>query len=188
MIQKIKTKKGFTIIEVVLVLAIAGLIFLMVFVVFPQLQRNQRDTQRRDDMSRFLTAVMNYQTNNRNRLPFYDSTGTVEGDGSGETTNTYKLINDYLKVAGDTFEDPSTGKTYEIYSLECEKQNNGDCELHVYQTGSGQNATNVTDLLGKITVYTNAKCDGEKPVYVQGNRKFAFTLKLEGAGTYCGQN
>ena len=39
--------EGFTIIEVVLVLAIAGLIFLMVFVALPALQRSQRDTQRK---------------------------------------------------------------------------------------------------------------------------------------------
>ena len=36
-------KKGFTIIEVVLVLAIAGLIFAMVFIALPALQRSQRD-------------------------------------------------------------------------------------------------------------------------------------------------
>ena len=40
-------KGGFTIIEVVLVLAIAGLIFLMVFIALPALQRSQRDTERR---------------------------------------------------------------------------------------------------------------------------------------------
>ena len=50
------TKKGFTIIEVVLVLAIAGLIFLMVFLALPALQRSQRDTQRKNDISR-LQAV-----------------------------------------------------------------------------------------------------------------------------------
>ena len=42
-----KNKKGFTIIEIVLVLAIAGLIFLMIFVALPALQRSQRDTQRK---------------------------------------------------------------------------------------------------------------------------------------------
>ena len=39
-------EKGFTIIEVVLVLAIAGLIFLMVFIALPALQSSQRDTAR----------------------------------------------------------------------------------------------------------------------------------------------
>ena len=43
--NKHKQKQGFTIIEVVLVLAIAALIFLMVFMALPALQRSQRDTQ-----------------------------------------------------------------------------------------------------------------------------------------------
>lgn len=61
-----KSKQGFTIIEVVLVLAIAGLIFLMVFVALPALQRSQRDTARRNDMSRVDTSLIQYQTNNQN--------------------------------------------------------------------------------------------------------------------------
>ena len=43
----LKNKKGFTIIEVVLVLAVAGLIFLMVFLALPALQRAQRDTTKK---------------------------------------------------------------------------------------------------------------------------------------------
>lgn len=64
----IKTKQGFTIIEVVLVLAIAGLIFLMVFIAWPALQRSQRDTQRRNDYSMLSTAISNYATNNGGSL------------------------------------------------------------------------------------------------------------------------
>jgi prepilin-type N-terminal cleavage/methylation domain-containing protein len=52
-----KLKTGFTIIEVVLVLAIAGLIFLMIFIALPALQRSQRDTQRKRDADRFLAAI-----------------------------------------------------------------------------------------------------------------------------------
>ena len=62
-------KPAFTIIEVVLVLAIAGLIFLMVFIALPALQRNQRDTQRKNDIGRVLTAVQKYQANNRGNMP-----------------------------------------------------------------------------------------------------------------------
>ena len=60
-----QTNPAFTIIEVVLVLAIAGLIFLMVFIALPALQRNQRDTQRKNDMSRILSQLKTYQSNNR---------------------------------------------------------------------------------------------------------------------------
>jgi prepilin-type N-terminal cleavage/methylation domain-containing protein len=90
-VQQKNKEKGFTIIEVVLVLAIAGLIFLMVFIALPALQRNQRDTQRKNDITRAQTAVNNYQTNNRNVLPTFDTA----------------FITKYLKVGGDTFSDPN---------------------------------------------------------------------------------
>ena len=62
--QEIK-QKGFTIIEVVLVLAIAALIFLMVFIALPALQRSQRDTARKNDVSIVSSAVSSWQGNNR---------------------------------------------------------------------------------------------------------------------------
>src|SRR3990167_7605821 len=66
---QLENKKGFTIIEVVLVLAIAALIFLMVFIALPALQRNQRDTARKNQMSKVLSAVTSYQSNNRGKNP-----------------------------------------------------------------------------------------------------------------------
>jgi prepilin-type N-terminal cleavage/methylation domain-containing protein len=92
-----RKQKGFTIIEVVLVLAIAGLIFLMVFIALPALQRSQRDTQRKDDLSRFTTALQNYATNNRGSLP-------VTTTAFGPSGN---FISTYLAVGGSSFTDPS---------------------------------------------------------------------------------
>lgn len=93
--------KGFTIIEVVLVLAIAGLIFLMVFIALPALQRNQRDTQRRNDLSRVQTAIQSYQTNARGALPTFDN----------------NFITSYLTINGtDTFADPN-GTNYTFGTL-----------------------------------------------------------------------
>ena len=59
--------KGFTIIEVVLVLAIAGLIFLMVSLALPALQRSQRDTQRKQDVAMVVTTLHNWKANNKGR-------------------------------------------------------------------------------------------------------------------------
>lgn len=67
-------EKGFTIIEVVLVLAIAGLIFLMVFIALPALQRNQRDTARKNEVSKVLSAITTYQSNNRGAAPLANET------------------------------------------------------------------------------------------------------------------
>ena len=163
--ENIKSKKGFTIIEVVLVLAIAGLIFLMVFVALPALQRSQRDTQRRDDMARFLSQINQYQANNNGRVP----------------TDYTNFITQYLEAGGDTFNDPSLGTTYTIVDEgACSAS---DCVLEA-DYGDVLDDTE----RGIIHVYTNAKCDGEDAVYVQGDRKIAIRIKLEGAGVYCGNN
>lgn len=55
---------GFTIIEVVLVLAVAGLIFLTVFLALPALQKSQRDNARRQDVGRVVAGVQQYLTDN----------------------------------------------------------------------------------------------------------------------------
>ncbi len=94
--MKTTTRKetGFTIIEVVLVLAIAGLIFLVVFLALPQLQRSQRDSQRRSDAGRYLSALESYASNNNGSYP-------------GNQTATDTFVADYLRNDGAIFDDPS---------------------------------------------------------------------------------
>lgn len=81
-LTKRKSLEGFTIIEVVLVLAIAGLIFLMVFIALPALQRNQRDTGRKNDASTVASAINTFRSNNRSSLPTANETVTP-GSGTG---------------------------------------------------------------------------------------------------------
>ena len=104
-VQTNKEAKGFTIIEVVLVLAIAGLIFLMVFIALPALQRSQRDTQRRDDVSRFVSQLTSYSTNNKGALPTYAKVSDAGADG---------FLNAYLKADQGEFNDPTSGTRYTV--------------------------------------------------------------------------
>lgn len=67
-------KSGFTIIEVVLVLAIAGLIFLMVFIALPALQRSQRDSQRKNQAQTVIDGAIRKIANNKGSI-LLDSTG-----------------------------------------------------------------------------------------------------------------
>ncbi len=67
---KLRNKEqGFTIIEVLIVLAIAGLIMLIVFLAVPALQRNSRNTQRRNDVSGLLGAYQEAVNNNNGAVP-----------------------------------------------------------------------------------------------------------------------
>lgn len=94
MLQKLKKQSsGFTIIEVMIVLAIAGLILLIVFLAVPALQRNAHNTSAKNDVSGILGAMNEYVNNNNGVVP----TGNVFS-GSGNT----------LTVKGGTGTNPAT--------------------------------------------------------------------------------
>ena len=152
-------KPAFTIIEVVLVLAIAGLIFLMVFIALPALQRNQRDTQRKNDIGRVLTALQSYQSNNRGSIP---------------TSWESQLTTPYLRLDGDTFTDPS-GINYRLSS-------------RTVADGKPTRRINSAGDDSLIFYYLNSKCDGENIVAADGANKVAFAALLEGGGIYCVNN
>ena len=78
--KKHKLYEGFTIVEVVLVLAIAGLIFLAVFLALPALQRSQRNTARKQDYSTIASAIQTYKANNKGEFPTFEKVGERTGD------------------------------------------------------------------------------------------------------------
>lgn len=92
-IQKTKDQKGFTIIEVLIVLAIAGLILLIVFLAVPQLQRNSRDTQRKNDVSKLLGAVQEVINNNNG------SVTSLTGGSSGNVAAATGTLSYYVPSA-----------------------------------------------------------------------------------------
>ena len=60
---------GFTIIEMLIVLAIAGLILMIVFLAIPSLERNSRNNQRVEDVQTILGAVSHWELNNSGNVP-----------------------------------------------------------------------------------------------------------------------
>ena len=157
-----KTNPAFTIIEVVLVLAIAGLIFLMVFIALPALQRNQRDAQRKRDIDRLYSAITRYRSNNKNTK--YLSLDSYNDSGAG-------FVNSYLKLDGDSFEDPD-GTAYSFA---------GDSSSgYTYE----DDAYILTDFNHNIYIFNNTKCDGDKAVSSDSSN-YSISYKLEGGGSYC---
>lgn len=76
-------EKGFTIIEVLIVLAIAGLILLIVFLAVPALQRNSRNTQYKNQVSGYLGAVNEWMNNNNGSVPTTTPNNSLTAAGSG---------------------------------------------------------------------------------------------------------
>lgn len=167
--NNLKKEKGFTIIEVVLVLAIAGLIFLMVFIALPALQRNQRDTQRKNDMGRLQTAIVSYTSANRGSLP--------------ATTNAWNaFIPAYLTTGGDTFIDPSGANPL---------PGQNTATTYALSGPSTVSPLTATFATGQNIIYysTGFTCGASSDsITAAGSRKVAFRMVLEGGGFNCVNN
>ena len=90
-----KNNSGFTIIEVLIVLAIAGLIMLVVLLAVPGLQRTQANTAAKTDATHIAAALTSYTSNDNGVLPTATTMVTVYTDVSGlsKLTSTYLATN-----------------------------------------------------------------------------------------------
>ena len=88
---KLKNRQGFTIIETMIVLAIAGLIMLIVFLAVPALQRASRNTSRKNDAGNISSAISTWISNNNGSLPGTETTGTFSQ--STCTTDLGSIVN-----------------------------------------------------------------------------------------------
>jgi hypothetical protein len=110
---KLQQRKGFTIIEVVLVLAIAALIILMVFIAWPALQRTQRDQARKSDIALIGSTISTFKSNNKGKLPdicelnklvfkqgtsIYQAVDCASGDATGSDIITQSAVADNSAV------------------------------------------------------------------------------------------
>lgn len=181
----VSNRKAFTIIEVVLVLAIAGLIFLMVFIALPALQRSQRNTRRRQDMSRILGAFTEYQGSNARTPQTSEELAVLieryitgiedyahDKRGASIATDSAKLID---CQGSEQFCDPD-GTSYNF---------SGPA-----MRASTINYSEVLNFSHKIYYNYHAKC-GENEGEVtpgDGNNNIALIYVLEGGAIFCGDN
>ena len=209
-VRQRKNQQGFTIIEVVLVLAIAGLIFLMVFVALPAFQRAQRNLQRKEDIDRFLSAIIDYQGNNRGRLP--------DDDDEFEIFITHYIDNEAelefswdpdirTTRCGEQFRDPD-GECYNMdYSWwggsrpqpsaippVMASENKATLANAKLASRSNRTYTALHDeyLYFNHTIYVNyhSSCGPEENTYYRENEvnKVAMFYVLEGGQVYCVDN
>ena len=155
MLNKLKKQSGFTIIEVMIVLAIAGLILVVVLVAVPQLQRNQRNEARRSIVARVVTEVNTFSGNNNGRIP----------------TSAADLGRIQDQISGINIEDPSTGVNMTLEEgtaaagfIELDDAEGEDLAVLYYQDG--------------------VQCNGEQ-LEDGSARSFALYTVLEGGSVVC---
>jgi len=107
--MKSSKAKGFTIVEVLFVLAIGGLILTMVFLAIPAINRWNNNSKRKADVSAILQAVSDYRLQNMGGYPQDKTIGDLGLTSkltvysmisiiSADTSNMPKYINDTTGV------------------------------------------------------------------------------------------
>ena len=173
-----KSQKGFTIIEVALVLAIGALIFLVVFLAVPALQRNQRNDARHRDVSNVVTAVSSWVGNN--------PTGKLD-DASGATQNqvTDQGVGDPDTPIGAYLDTVSTNTESVMITDLAGAGGPGDIATrYSLFTDDGTADGNAT----KITIIVGAKCNGTTALEDAPVRSSAIVGSTEttgGSTAYC---
>jgi prepilin-type N-terminal cleavage/methylation domain-containing protein len=192
-----KTEKGFTIIEVMIVLAIAGLILVVVLIAVPQLQRNQRNEARRSLAGRIVTEINNFGGNNNGTYPVANTASAVANFGTASTATGF--MNRYMGctqpggVAACTtnINDPQTSFPVGTGLAGTATTNTTTAAISggaLAEVGAGTgDAVSPGATAGDIYYATGALCNGESAV-VANARNFAFIIRLEGGAGYCLDN
>jgi prepilin-type N-terminal cleavage/methylation domain-containing protein len=138
---------GFTIIEVVLVLAIASIIFLLVFLAVPALQASQRDTARKNDVARVVTALANYAGNNSGKVSGITATNITDYTKT-LSANTTTVATPAAWVSGT--KDATLAQIDVLWSAQCVSVSGGTVTLG---TGTVSQAAVITKLEGGNTAF-----------------------------------
>jgi len=165
-LTKKKLQEGFTIIEVMIVLAIAGLILVVVLVAIPQLQRNQRNNARQSISARITTEVSNFAGNNNGNIP-NAATGNTAGNFGNSTGQSNTFTGKYL--GGVDINDPSTGDPVGL-----EVSTSGNPAQGVVRYNEGRQCLDGGD--------------GANTTTGASGRSFTIQIGLEGGLTYCLDN
>lgn len=168
MLNKLQQRKqdGFTIIEVMIVLAIAGLIMLIVFLAVPALNRSSHNTSIKNDVSGILGAVSEYSNNNNGAV--------VPPQG--------ELVDTGVAYVGGT----KANCTAAASTLNCAQAKVSANTTHA------KIVTTVPSrpTLGTVVIITGADCDGNTPHTGAdvAPRSVAAYFTLEGGAVQCQQS
>jgi len=173
-----RSQRGFTIIEVMIVLAIAGLILVVVLIAIPQLQRNQRNESRRSVASRIATEVNSYAGNNNGNYPLPNDTNSNQRNyGSPNLPDTFfgRYLGCDATDCDANIDDPSSGIPVGL----------SPASNTIVDGASNEVGT----VAGSLGYGIGLLCDGEFVTTANANpRNFVLQMRLEGGAIFCTDN
>ncbi|MBX4190541.1 type II secretion system GspH family protein [Candidatus Saccharibacteria bacterium] len=107
----LKRIRAFTIVEVLIVLAIAGLVMLVVFLAVPKLMRDYRNHQRRNLAERVYAGMLDYKGTHA-KIPGCDTASSINCSLTPDQVKAF-----FTEELPDNVSDPFTGAPYDLNTL-----------------------------------------------------------------------
>jgi prepilin-type N-terminal cleavage/methylation domain-containing protein len=187
LLRKLKKSDGFSIMELIIVLAISGLIMTVVFVAVPSLRKSARDHYRKQYASDTLSAS----------IDFYRTNKMIPTNAS----NASRFISDYMPKGSD----PSLGNDYTSSSTHsvsrsgngiCDGEaSDGDATTYCWDTTPGNIDHNFVPAKGRIVITAGLVCDNssagtvtDPPNANSGAVVLSIVIGIERGGFYCLSN
>ncbi len=170
MTRKIKFRHkqlGFTVVEVMIVLAVASLILAIVFMAVPQLQRSQRNADRKNIALRLKAELEAFQANKQGVYPFGQVNNTIRDCKTSLTGSPPTCYDWYSTYVLNKFniKDPSTG-----------------VDVGIFYTNVIATPTNSPWVAGKVFIVVGGYCNGTSVTGTAGSetsKQYAMLLALE---------
>jgi prepilin-type N-terminal cleavage/methylation domain-containing protein len=159
-------QRGFTLIEIVLALAIAGLIMVIVLIALSGAQRARRDTERKRHLASFIGLMQDYAANNFGAVP----------------PRTQAEADAFVGASFSAYKDPSDGNAYDVEVQDFYVAHTLDPYLGQIMFLNGHRCARPGDPPGNIAdVAPGAPAPITSPIFVA-------VLTLESGGPYCLDN
>lgn len=171
---------GFTIIEVMIVLAIAGLIMAIVFLAIPALQKTNRNTQRKNDVSRVGSLMNDFISNNNGSLPtcLKFAATACPAAAAGATAYNLDLSAEKFSILDTAGISGAAGAAGAAPAAGTSVLTVGTCAA---ATCNGTTLP-AAPALDRMTVWKNADCNNANiPKYNTSARSYAIYYAIEGS-------
>jgi prepilin-type N-terminal cleavage/methylation domain-containing protein len=194
---------GFTIVEMLIVMAIAGFILLLVFLLVAQAQRHARNFGYKHGLQAIFAQLTTYPNDHSGLYPILtsNSSSAVAAGEWGDFYTNYVTGGVYDSTAGDyNYRDTLTGQhlfpspyQYDLDYCGVASGTCSPCNSECINASGYNEAGNGINLLpGQATIIMGAKCNGNTPVSADGRTdgdyqtgQFAMLVGLEPNGYYC---
>lgn len=180
--KKFSARKGFTLVELMIVIAIIGILAAVLYPTFTGFMEGARDTSRQTSLKNYSVALISYQQDNN----IFPKTNQANNSGTNTAFCIKDLYNNHLKsyMPKGIENDPKGGNGVKIGSTDCTGANGGYAYKALKAGGETAFNGNAYVLGAKMEKWANANFNAAGTTGANGTKSFAALANREEIKTF----